>query len=113
MIFLHYLYVKASNVSRFDCFPRVNIAWPLWLGSLWYLPVSDFSVWWIQYLIAFIIFYLIVLAIYPPKFVKKNYDKWEKQYLSKTSLWFWLYFFSFIAPMLIKIFYWVNHPISQ
>jgi len=111
MNFLHYLYVKASTVSRFDCFPRVNIAWPLWLGFLWYLPVSDFSMWWWQALFTFIVFYLIALAIYPPKFVKENYDNWVMQYSDKTSLWFWLYFFSFIAPMLIKIFYWINHPI--
>ena len=72
-----------------------------------------FSMFAIQALIAFIILYLIVLAVYPPKTVKDNYEKWEKQYLTKTSLWYWLYFFSFIVPMLIKIFYLINHPITQ
>lgn len=113
MNFLHYLYVKASNMTRFDCLPRINIAWPLWLGTLWYLPFRDFSTWWIEALIAFIISYIIVLAIYPPKVVKENYDIWEKQYSDKTSLWFWLYFYSFIIPMWLKILYWINHPVTQ
>lgn len=113
MNFFHYLYVKADKSPRYDGTPRVVIAGPLWLGTLWYLPIMSFrnsSFGWISTIIAFIFWYLVVLAVYPPRIVKNKYNEWENEYDSTTSLWFWIYFFSFIIPMSLRIFYWVNHP---
>lgn len=116
MNFLHYLYVKADKCPRYDGTPRVVIAWPLWLSSLWYLPITSFmnsSFGWISTIIAFIFWYLVVLAVYPPRMVKNKYKDWENEYEGTTSLWFWIYFFSFIIPMSLRILYWVNHPAVQ
>lgn len=116
MNFLHYLYVKADKSPRYDGTPRVIIAWPLWLGSLWYLPIlpmRESSFWWVPTVIAFIFWYLVVLVVYPPRLVKNKYKEWEREYDGTTSLWFWLYFFSFIIPTSIRILYWINHPIMQ
>lgn len=115
MNFLHYLYVKANTHRYMGRYPRVNIAWPLWLVAILYIlptviPSTVNIRSYYTYILAgslFIIIYLFILAIYPPKLVKKNYDDWQKKYNDTTSLWFWLYFYSFIIFLVMRVYLWL------
>lgn len=115
MNFLHYIYVKADN-RRMGAFPRINIAWPIWLVALLYIlpaviPTTVNIRSYYTYILAgglFLVIYLFVLAIYPPKLIKKKYVDWQEKYTDTTSLWFWLYFYSFIPFLAIRIYLWLN-----
>ncbi len=116
MNFLHYLYIKADNCdTKFAGWPRGGISCPLWVATMPYLVhiliKSDVSRWlaWIALGLAFLIIYLLVLWILPPKLVKKNYNKWLKEYNDKTSLWFYLYFLMLpIVFFAIRVYLWTN-----
>lgn len=105
MNFLHYLYVKADNCrTQLSGWPRLAISWPLWLTFIFLFPLKIVgSLWWVAYGVAYITIYLLVLAIYPPKLVRKNYGKWKKKYNDTSSLWFYLYLLllPFISLMII------------
>lgn len=111
MNFLHYLYIKADNCdTKLAGWPRLCISWPLWLSSIFFIPLKIVgSLWWIFYCSAFLIIYLFVLWIFPPKLVKKNYNKWYKEYNDKTSLWFYLYFLVLpIILLAVRVYLWTN-----
>lgn len=95
--------------------PRVGISFPLFLAIIPYLfhytIKSGIAGWWnwVAGGATFLIIYLFVLWLFPPKLVKKNYNKWLKEYNDKTSLWFYLYFL--VLPIIfiaIRVYLWTN-----
>lgn len=108
MNFLHYLYVKAQTChTRFEFSPRLAISCPLWIAVVLFTPLDMLgSIWnvYFAFAVAYLMMYLLVLAVYPPKLINKNYRKWEKRYNGTSSLWFYLYFCSPFAFIVIKAF---------
>lgn len=106
MNFLHYLYIKADTSIRYGNIPRIIISFPVWAVALSLIPLI--LVWWVQYFLTYVIIYLLVLAVYPPKFVNRKYDEWEKKYGNMTSIWFYLYLVSFILFPVLKVYLWTH-----
>lgn len=106
---LHYLYIKADNCdTKLAGWPRLAISWPLWITVIFCIPLKIVgSLWYVAYGVAFLIIYLLVFAIYPPKLVNNNYDEWKKRYNDTSSLWFYLYFiFSPLIFLAIRVYLW-------
>ncbi len=95
---LHYLYVKAnSRHTRFENSPRLAVSWPLWTSVVIFTPLDMLGSTWSVFLafaMAYLMIYILVLAVYPSRFVNWNYRKWEKKYRATSSLWFYVYFCS-------------------
>lgn len=86
--------------------PRIIISFPVWAVALSFIPLI--LVWWVQYFLTYVIIYLLVLAVYPPKLVNRKYDEWEKRYGNMTSIWFYLYLVSFILFPVLKVYLWTH-----
>ena len=106
MNFLHYLYVKAKSChTRLEFSPRLAISWPLWTAVLIFTPLDMLGSIWnvcLVFAVAYLTIDLLVLAVYPPKLISKNYGKWRRRYNLTSSLWFYLYFCSPFAVIAIK-----------
>lgn len=116
---LAYLYIKfrpgAMPGSTFLGPPRVGIALPIWLcallgfGDLFIIDNASEFLFYINLALIYLVIYLVIFTLIPPKKVKKHYKSWLKKYERTTSLWAYLYIFS-VAIIGFLIFE-LRHPI--